>query len=66
MVADMTGRFKLSDSLKLIKNIRTTGTIMPSSKILVRRLLSSIDFSKTNFIVELGPGNGCVLSLIHI
>ncbi len=60
MVADMTGRFKLSDSLKLIKNIRTTGTIMPSSKILVRRLLSSIDFSKTNFIVELGPGNGCV------
>jgi len=56
----MISRFKFRDSVKLIRNIRTTGTIAPSSKILVQRLLASIDFSKTNCIVELGPGNGCV------
>jgi len=56
----MTARFKISDSIKLIKNIRTTGTITPSSKNLVRRMLAPIDFSTARCIVELGPGNGCV------
>ncbi len=52
--------FKFSDSIQLIKNIRTTGTITPSSTRLVNRLLSPIDFSTANCIIELGPGNGCV------
>ncbi len=60
MVKDMTARFKLSDSIKLIKNIKTTGTITPSSKVLINDLLKPIDFSKAQCIVELGPGNGCV------
>jgi len=56
----MTTRFKFSDSINLIKNIRTTGTITPSSKILIEQLLGPIDFSLARCIVELGPGNGCV------
>lgn len=52
--------FKLSDSLALIRNIRTTGTITPSSTRLVNRLLSPIDFNTASCIIELGPGNGCV------
>ncbi len=56
----MKSDFKFSDSIKLIKNIRTTGTITPSSKILVNRLLSPIYFEVANCIIELGPGNGCV------
>ncbi len=56
----MTARFQLSDSLRLIKNIRMTGTITPSSRVLVRHLLKPIDFSTARCIVELGPGNGCV------
>jgi len=56
----MTARFKFSDSINLIKNIKTTGTITPSSKNLVRKLLSPINFADARCIVELGPGNGCV------
>ena len=56
----MTARFRFRDSIKLIKNIKTTGTITPSSKNLVRRLLAPIDFASAHCIVELGPGNGCV------
>ena len=56
----MSVRFKFSDSIKLIKNIKTTGTITPSSKALIKELLGPIDFSSASCIVELGPGNGCV------
>lgn len=56
----MKTRFKFSDSIKLIKNIRTSGTITPSSRILVNRLLAPIDFEAARCIIELGPGNGCV------
>lgn len=56
----MKALLKFSDSLNLIRSIRTSGTITPSSNRLIRRLLSSIDFSTARCIVELGPGNGCV------
>lgn len=56
----MKTRFKFSDSIKLIKSIRTSGTITPSSNVLVNRLLAPIDFDVAQCIVELGPGNGCV------
>ncbi|GIS50844.1 MAG: hypothetical protein Ct9H90mP25_2780 [Gammaproteobacteria bacterium] len=56
----MKSKLKLHDSLKLnLKNFKTTGTITPSSKKLVERLLAPIDFSETLLIAELGPGNGC-------
>ncbi|MBM88022.1 MAG: ribosomal RNA adenine dimethylase [Gammaproteobacteria bacterium] len=56
----MTARFKFSDSINLIKNFKTTGTITPSSGNLVKRLLLPINFADARCIVELGPGNGCV------
>ena len=56
----MSAGFKFSDSLRLIKSIRTSGTITPSSQRLINRLLAPIDFSTANYIIELGPGNGCV------
>lgn len=60
MVKRMSDRSRLSDSVKFLKNIRTSGTIAPSSKFLIERLLSPIDFNAARCIVELGPGNGCV------
>lgn len=56
----MNARFKFSDSLNLIKSFKTSGTITPSSKVLIKTLLAPIDFSTARCIVELGPGNGCV------
>lgn len=56
----MNARLKFSDHIKLIKNIRTTGTISPSSRGLINRLLASIDFASAKCLVELGPGNGCI------
>lgn len=56
----MNARLKFSDHIKLIKNIRTTGTISPSSPALINRMLAPIDFSRAQCIVELGPGNGCI------
>lgn len=46
--------------IKHITSIRTSGTIMPSSRFLVDRLLRGIDFSRARDIVELGVGTGCV------
>lgn len=43
-----------------IKSIRTSGTILPSSSFLVRRLAGCVDFAHARHIVELGMGTGCV------
>lgn len=43
-----------------IRNIRTSGTIVPSSGFLVDRLLEGVDFTRARNIVELGAGTGCV------
>jgi phospholipid N-methyltransferase len=65
----MNAPFKFSDSIKLIRNIKTTGTVAPSSQVLIKRLLAPIDFGSARCVVELGPGNGCVtralLSRMH-
>ncbi|MCY4263922.1 MAG: ribosomal RNA adenine dimethylase [Gammaproteobacteria bacterium] len=60
----MKDGIRFSDSLKLIKNIRTSGTITPSSRVLIERLLRPIDFDRAQCLVELGPGNGCVTRTI--
>ena len=41
-----------------LKNYKTSGTIVPSSRFLTRMMLKKIDFHSANLIVELGPGNG--------
>ena len=64
MVEVMRSGLKLRDSLKLIRNFKTTGTITPSSTKLAERLLASIDFTERLLIAELGPGNGCITRAI--
>jgi phospholipid N-methyltransferase len=56
----MSAKLKLSDSLNLIKNFKTSGTITPSSKALIKALLAPVDFSSARCLIELGPGTGCV------
>lgn len=43
-----------------LKNIKTLGTVTPSSRFLSKRMLKQIDFSKAEVLVELGPGNGAI------
>ena len=47
-----------------VKNYKTSGTIMPSSKHLAKKMLTDIDFSKAKVIVELGPGDGAITKAI--
>ena len=43
-----------------VKNYKTSGTVVPSSKYLANKMLKDIDFSSAKLIVELGPGNGVI------
>ena len=43
-----------------LKNIKSLGTITPSSRFLSKRMLSKIAFSKAKVIVELGSGDGAI------
>ncbi|HSG07170.1 MAG TPA: methyltransferase domain-containing protein [Longimicrobiales bacterium] len=49
-----------STLIKHIQNIRTSGTILPSSGFLVERLVRGIDFANATLIIEFGVGTGCV------
>lgn len=40
--------------------IKTSGTVMPSSKYLIKYCLKHINFSEAKTIVEFGSGNGCI------
>lgn len=52
--------YKEQALIQHIKNFRTSGTLMPSSPRLVKRLVDGVDFATARNIVELGPGDGCV------
>jgi len=43
-----------------VKNIKTSGTIVPSSRYLIQKMLKSVDFSNAKIIVEYGSGNGII------
>ena len=43
---------------EFIKERRTIGAIVPSSKFLAAKMLKGIDFNKNQNIIELGPGTG--------
>lgn len=43
-----------------VKNYKTSGTIVPSSRYLADKMLKEINFSEAKVIVELGPGNGAI------
>lgn len=43
-----------------VKNFKTSGSVVPSSRFLAQKMLKSIDFSTSKVVVELGPGNGAI------
>lgn len=51
---------KLKFFREAIRDIKTSGTIFPSSRFLTRRIVNTINFSKVKVIVEFGPGNGII------
>ncbi|TVZ55964.1 phospholipid N-methyltransferase [Lutibacter sp. Hel_I_33_5] len=55
---------KLKFFKEAVKNYKTSGTVMPSSRFLANKMLKEIDFSKIDVLVELGPGNGAITKYI--
>lgn len=47
-----------------VKSMKTSGTVMPSSRFLAQKMLKDIDFSSCKVLVELGPGNGVITNQI--
>ncbi len=41
-----------------VKNIRTVGAVLPSSRFLARKIVEEIDFASAKTIVQFGPGTG--------
>lgn len=50
----------MSFTKEALKSLKQSGTITPSSKYLIRKMLKPIDFEKANVILELGLGDGCI------
>jgi phospholipid N-methyltransferase len=49
-----------------LSNPRRTGSAVPSSRFLVRRMMKQVDFAGARVIVEFGPGLGCMTrELLH-
>jgi len=43
-----------------LKNLKTVGTVVRSSKFVCKEMVSHVDFSKAKYIVELGAGDGVI------
>jgi phospholipid N-methyltransferase len=58
----------LTDTIKFfkeaVKTLKTSGTVMPSSSFLSKKMLQNIHFASADIIVELGPGNGAITKFI--
>ncbi len=47
-----------------LKYPKEIGSVMPSSKFLINKLLNNINFKNAKCIVEYGPGTGCITTEI--
>lgn len=54
------GRGALLFFTEFWKHRRDIGSIVPSSRFLIDKMLRWVDFQRARVIVELGPGEGCV------
>ena len=52
-------RFRFLFTRSFLRHPLRTGSLIPSSRFLVRRMLSQLDWQQARVIVELGPGTGC-------
>lgn len=51
---------KLKFFREAIRDIKTSGTLFPSSRFLTKRIVKNIDFASVKVIVEFGPGDGII------
>lgn len=51
---------KITFFKEAVKSIKTSGTFIPSSRFLVKKILKNIDFTNSELIVEYGSGNGII------
>ena len=49
---------------QFLKEKKMVGSMIPSSRFLARKMLSSVDFAVSRVFVELGPGNGVFTKLV--
>ena len=47
-----------------VKTLKTSGTVRPSSRYLIRNSLKSINFDRARVILEFGSGDGCFTAAI--
>jgi phospholipid N-methyltransferase len=45
---------------EFLKKGNLVGSVAPSSRFLIRKMLRGLDFKGANCVVELGPGEGCI------
>ena len=45
---------------EFLKRGNKVGSVAPSSRFLVRKMIANLDFAHAKVIVELGPGEGCI------
>ena len=55
---------KIAFFKEAVKNIKTLGSVLPSSRFLIKKMLRNVDFSKDLILVEFGPANGIITSEI--
>lgn len=60
----MKGDGKARFLFNFFKDPLKNASIIPTSKYASDLMLKGIDFSKVDTVIELGPGNGCVTSVI--
>jgi len=51
---------KMTFFKEAIKSLKTSGSLIPSSKFLVKRILKNVDFKNAELIIEYGAGNGII------
>jgi phosphatidylethanolamine/phosphatidyl-N-methylethanolamine N-methyltransferase len=54
------GKARSSFLREFFKKGNKVGSVAPSSRFLVRKMIANVDFANAKVIVELGPGEGCI------
>ncbi len=58
------GKHRIEFLRESLRNLRSTGSVSPSSRFLCRAVANKIDPVKAQIVVELGPGDGAITRFI--
>lgn len=61
---ETVGKNRIEFLRESLRNLRSTGSVAPSSRFLSRAVASKIDPAKARVVVELGPGDGVITRFI--